>query len=382
MRYLFTVVDLSWLHTVYFHQTVSDYLLFAGIIIITLVLKKPVAGLLTRLSSRIAAHYTYMEHREALRDMLFRPIELLLQVICYFIAADRLSNILNGIIFHRSLITRGNFNISLGDITDHIFLFLFIFFLTQSVTRLIDFIYYLRMGKAREENNSSRLQMLPLIKEMGKLLTWTLGVFWVLGSVCHVNVPALITGLGIGGVAIALAGKETVENFFAAFTILSDKPFQAGDTIKIGDTEGVVERIGFRSTRLRNTDGAEYIIPNQHMVSQNLINLSKRSTRGIKVTANIKYGMSDDALREMMDELRQRIQKEVAISNVTITLDHFEKETFQLVTSFQLPHPLPEGSTLTELEHKVKLLVFSLIGRYSVVPAVPVNTLNTGAPQV
>jgi len=109
-----------------------------------------------------------------------------------------------------------------------------------------------------------------------------------IGQCISCQYSALITGLGIGGVAIALAGKETVENFFASFTILSDKPFQTGDVIKLGETEGTVERIGFRSTRLRNLDGSATVIPNQNLVSQNVTNLSTRDTRGIESSGQYK----------------------------------------------------------------------------------------------
>ena len=365
MQYLILDIDWRFLNYVYFHQKVSDYLLFAVIVMVTFMVKKPIAGLLTRVSSRLAQKYTYIEHKETLRNMLFVPVEYLLQVIFYFIATNQLSNILNSIVFHRDLITRGNLNITLGDITDHIFLFLFIFFLTQSVTRFIDFIYYLRIGKAREEKNQSKEQMLPLIKEISKLLAWTIGGFWVLGSVFHVNIPALITGLGIGGIAIALASKETVENFFAAFTILSDKPFHAGDSIKIGEIEGIVERIGFRSTRLRNLDGSEYIIPNQHLVSQNLINLSNRNTRGMKVVANVRYGITHAELEKLIAELKETLAAAMPLTEISAIVENFDKETFQLVIAYRLPHPMPQGAELLKVKQETNMKIFEIINNYA-----------------
>ena len=197
---------------------------------------------------------------------------------------------------------------------------------------------------------------------MTKLITWVLSGFWILGSVFHVNVPALITGLGIGGVAIALAGKETVENFFAAFTILSDKPFQTGEIIKVGDTEGLVERIGFRSTRLRNIDGSAYVIPNQNLVSQNLVNLSARDTRGMKVVANIRYGITHEALGQLIQKLKAAIAAIPPVKEpVEINIETFDKETFQLVISYQLPHPLPASDTLLALKRDVNMKVFEII---------------------
>ncbi|MFI5188497.1 MAG: mechanosensitive ion channel family protein, partial [Chitinophagales bacterium] len=342
----------------------------------TLLLKKPLASLLTNISSRMADRYSYMKHKDTIRQMLFKPLERLLQTVLYFIASEQLSDFLDATNFHRSITTRKKFNvtINLGDLTDHIFLFFFIIFLTQVIGSFIDFIYYLRLGKAQLEKNYSRMQLLPLVKEMSKLVLWGLSIFWILGSVFHVNLPALITGLGIGGVAIALAGKETVENFFAAFTILSDKPFKTGDTIKLGEIEGIVERIGFRSTRLRNTDGSAYIIPNQNLVSQNLINLSLRDTRGMKVVANIKYGITHEALQQLIAKIKGALLETSPVKDpVEIHIEAFDKETFQMIISYHLPHPLPDDMNLTSLKRDINMKVFEIITKEATL-GTPVGT--------
>lgn len=367
------LLDIDWkfFNQTYGHVKLYDYLLFVVIIMLTLLLKKPLAGWLTRLSTRIASRYSYMRHKDTVRVILFKPVERLLQTILYFVATEQVAGLLDTVNLHRAGGGKKGMNINLGSLTDHLFLFVFIIFLTQVITHFIDFLYYVYIGKANEEKDLSAQQMLPLIKEISKLITWTLSVFWILGAVFHVNVPALITGLGIGGVAIALAGKETVENFFAAFTILSDKPFQTGDTIKLGEIEAVVERIGFRSTRLRNTDGSAYIIPNQNLVSQNLINLSNRITRGLKLVANIKYGITNENLNKMLAEIKQTLKEmDSTIDPISISLDNFEKETFQLVVSYHLPHPLPDGKTLSELKHDINITVFEIVNKYGQMGAV------------
>jgi MscS family membrane protein len=367
MTHILLDIDWSFFDREFMGEKVSNFLWFAGIIIATLLLKKPLASLLTRLSSSIAPRFSYLKHKDTVRTMLFAPFKRLLQIILFYIAINQLDAVLDRVAIHH-LAGKKNVNIRLGDLVDHVFLFLFIIFLTQVVSHFFDFVYYLRLSKAQSEKNYSRMQLLPLLKEMTKLVLWILGIFWILGSVFHVNVPALITGLGIGGVAIALAGKETLENFFAAFTILSDKPFQAGDSIKLGDIEGVVERIGFRSTRLRSLEGAEYIIPNQNLVSQNLINLSARETRGMKIVANIKYGISPENLQQLSEKIREVLLETAPVKEpIDIITETFDKETFQLVVSYQLPHPLPEGTKLNSLKTEINLKVFGVINKFATV---------------
>jgi MscS family membrane protein len=106
--------------------------------------------------------------------------------------------------------------------------------------------------------------------------------FVLLGRVFQVDVMALITGLGLGGLALALAARETLENLFASFTIFLDLPFVVGDTIQTGSITGDVEKIGFRSTKLRAADGNLIMIPNRLLTSQSLENLSERNYRRAK----------------------------------------------------------------------------------------------------
>jgi MscS family membrane protein len=367
-------IDMTFFDREFMGEKLLNYIWFAAIIIVTIIIKKPIAVLITRLSSRLADRYSYIKHKDTIGPMLLKPLERLLQVILYFIATEQIAGLIDGISIHNFGRRKTRVAVNLGDIFDHIFLFLFIIFLTQVITRFIDFLYYLRMNKAQAEKNQSKIQLLPLIKEVSKLIAWILSTFWILGSVFRVNIPALITGLGIGGVAIALAGKETVENFFASFTILSDKPFQTGDSIKLGDTEGVVERIGFRSTRLRNADGSATIIPNQNLVSQNVINLSFRDTRGMKIVVNIKYGITHEALEALIVTIKKMLTDTPPVKEpIEVVVETMDKETFQMVISYHLPHPLPDDLKLLAVKRAINLKVFEVISKVATI-GTPVGT--------
>lgn len=365
-------IDLSFFDRVYMGDKVSDYIWCIGIIIGTLLLKRPMANMLTRLSSTVATRLSYSKYRGKIRSMLVKPIERLLQTVLYYVAIHQVDNFLDHFGIKRFIGIKQKMNIKLGDVLDHVFLFLFIIFLTRVITKFVDFIYYLKMGKAHQQKDYSRMQLLPLTKEIIKLVLWVVSIFWILGEVFNVNIPTLVASLGIGGVAIALAGKETLENFFAAFTILSDKPFRTGDTIKQAEIEGVVERIGFRSTRVRALDGSAHIIPNQKLVSQNLVNLSMRDLRVMKVVAHIRYGVSHETLIMLMAKIREDLLKSTPVKEpVEATIESFDKETFQLVISYHLPHPLPTNVKLNDIKHDINMKVFDLIAAHAILGAPP-----------
>lgn len=361
--------DFEWLmNQVFLGEHVYNFLSFAGIVVVTLLLKKPMAALLTRLSSRLGTRYNYATYKVTIGELVFKPMERLLQAVLYFIAINQLTNLLQSIKINLYIFggRKQKTTLSLGEVTDHIFLFMFIMFLGQVLIRFIDFFYFLSIGKAEAEKNRPRQQMLPLIREIAKLSVWAICIFWVLGTVFHVNIPALITGLGIGGVAIALAGKETVENFFAAFTLLSDKPFVAGEIIRIGEYEGVVDRIGFRSTRLRNIDGATIVIPNQTLVSQNLVNLTSGNSRGMKVIVNIRYGLAYKTLQIIINELEERIAAIPPVKRpVSVVLENLDKDVLQITVSYRLPHPISEDYQLPAIKNNINMHVFEVVSKHA-----------------
>lgn len=347
-------------------EKLSNIFWCAGIIIATFLLKRPLAHLLSRISAGMVNRMTHKKYGSRFRELIQRPLESLIQTILFYIAINQLGVLLNLFVMHRIKNKHEELAVSIGDVIDHIFLFLTILFTTLLLSKIIDFIYYAQFDKATEEHNKERQQLLPLIKEVAKLVLWTMGLFWVLGTVFHVNIPALITGLGIGGVAIALAAKESVENLFAAFTILSDKPFHTSDVIRLGTLEGTVERIGFRSTRLRSADGSVFIIPNQKLVNENLENLSERTDRRIKLTANIKYGLKHETLDKMVSDLKKMLPSIApVIAPIEITLDSFGENVFQLAIVYHLPAPLPPGSSLADIKHQVNMQVYDIIYKYT-----------------
>jgi MscS family membrane protein len=347
-------------------ETLHNIAWCLGIIIVTLLIKKPLANMLTRLISGFANRFADKNHSEKFRSLVQSPIESLLQTILFYIAFNQLDVLLDKFLVHRYKRATGELAIRLGDVVDHVFMLLAIIFTTLILSRIADFIYHVQHDKAVQDHNKEREQLLPLLKEIAKLILWSLGMFWLLGSVFHVNVPALITGLGIGGVAIALAAKESVENLFAAFTILTDKPFQSGDAIRLGSLEGNVERIGFRSTSLRNADGSLYIVPNKKLVNENVENLSNRDTRRVRVVVNIKYGITHTALRQMVSDLKDMIQGSLHVTHpVEIVIDTFGENVMQLTLSYHLPEPIGDGVSVTSVKQEINLRTYEIVSKYT-----------------
>ncbi|MEJ5366298.1 MAG: mechanosensitive ion channel family protein [Desulfosoma sp.] len=116
----------------------------------------------------------------------------------------------------------------------------------------------------------------PLVGKTLRIFVATVGGIMVLRTLTGIDVGPLIASLGIGGLALALAAKESVANFFGTLTILFDKPFQVGDRILVDGLDGVVESVGFRSIRLRTLTGHLVTLPNEKVVNSPVENVTRR----------------------------------------------------------------------------------------------------------
>src|SRR5690606_1820118 len=139
-----------------------------------------------------------------------------------------------------------------------------------------------------------------------------------------VNVAALVAGLGVGGIAIAFALKDSLENLLSSFMILMDKPFVIGDYIKIAGVEGNVERVGFRSTLIRTPDKTLVSMPNRNLITNNLENYSERGAKRVKMTIGAEYGLSVTQLKNIVSELTKRIEQHPnTMGKATVNIDQF-----------------------------------------------------------
>jgi MscS family membrane protein len=147
-------------------------------------------------------------------------------------------------------------------------------------------------------------QLIPIARKGGRTAIWVLGVIVALNNAGY-DVAALIAGLGIGGLALAMAAKDTVSNFFGGFTIFTDQPFALGDRIVISGIDGTVSEIGIRSTRLRKLDGREVTIPNSRFADSPVENVTREPSRKIVLNLGLTYDTAPQAMRRAMEVLQE-----------------------------------------------------------------------------
>ena len=159
------------------------------------------------------------------------------------------------------------------------------------------------------QENRAALGSLGIIRFIANVLIWTLVMLATLDNL-GVNITALIAGLGIGGVAVALALQNVLGDLFASLSIALDQPFVVGDFLAVDSFLGAVENIGIKSTQLRSLDGEQIIITNGDLLKSRLRNYGRMAERRVQFATTVSYGTPAEAIEKIPRWIREFIQAE------------------------------------------------------------------------
>ena len=173
------------------------------------------------------------------------------------------------------------------------------------LSRLFDALYkeYIAPMVAASDNDLDD-QLAPILSKGVKTIIWSLAIIIGLNNAGY-DVAALIAGLGIGGLALAMAAKDSVSNIFGGFTIFVDKPFIMGDRIKVSGFDGTVTEVGLRSTRMKTLDGRVVTIPNSTFTGTAVENVSWEPSRKVVLNIGLIYDTTPEKIEEAMSILKE-----------------------------------------------------------------------------
>jgi MscS family membrane protein len=169
----------------------------------------------------------------------------------------------------------------------------------------------------QEGGNKTDEILITFIVRFAKIILVTVGLI-VAGSSLGYDITAFMAGLGIGGVAIALAAKNTLENLLGTVTILTDRSFRIGDRIRINNVEGVVTKVGLRSTRILTATDSAVTLPNHQFVGSTIENFGPVPKRIWKTTLAIDPSNSPDKLGTFLEDLRILIKKQAGVAGDSV----------------------------------------------------------------
>lgn len=167
------------------------------------------------------------------------------------------------------------------------------------------------------ERQMSVAAFMPWIKKSLVAMFVVLGLLLTVQSLGY-NVSAILSGLGIGGLAFALAAQDTIANLFGSIVVAIDQPFKLGETVKIGAHVGTVEDIGLRSTKLRLVDKSLIIIPNKTVSSEAIVNLSRFTGRRVEQVLALTYATKPAQLEALVQEIGDLIRREAEVNPTSV----------------------------------------------------------------
>jgi MscS family membrane protein len=250
-----------------------------------------------------------------------------------------------------------------------------IFFVVFIIDQLVRILFFNLDRVAKKTSNTLDDQLMPVLKRIASIIVWVIGLFYILDYL-DVNVTALLAGISIGGLAIALAAQDTVKNFFGSIMIFLDKPFQIGDWIHFGNVDGVVEEVGVRSTRIRTFANSITYVPNGKLADTIVDNMGLRQYRRFKTEIGVTYDTPPDRIDLFVKGIR-----EIILRHPTTRKDYFEVHlnsfgpsslNILLYTFFEAPNWTAE----LKGRHEVMYAIISLAHKLGVRFAFPTQTLH------
>ena len=169
-------------------------------------------------------------------------------------------------------------------------------------------IEYIFSKLLREDSDPSSRGAFSMAKNVLKGVLWVAGILMILSNL-GINITSLVAGLGIGGIAIAFAFQNILEDLFSSFAILFDKPFQIGDFVVVGDKKGTVRKIGIKTTRIISTQGEEIVISNKELTSSQLQNFKKMEERRTSFLLGVTYETKTEKLKKIPKIIQKIIEK-------------------------------------------------------------------------
>jgi MscS family membrane protein len=271
----------------FYGNTVENWLISFGIILAAIIIAKVCYWAIGKYLKKITEK-TSSKLDDLLIDKLEEPVVYAIGILGFYWGFQRLT-----------------FGPGVDSFFTHTFTVIFTLNITWLVVRTIDALveeYVVPLVEKSESDLDD--QLMPLVRKIFKLILWSMGIIIGLNN-AGFDVAALIAGLGIGGLALALAAQDTVKNIFGGIMVYLDKPFRVNDRIIIDGFDGFVEEVGVRSTRIRTLEGRQITIPNARFSEEPIENVTREPSRKITVKLGMTYSTTPDNMAMAMRLLRE-----------------------------------------------------------------------------
>lgn len=351
----------------YWGNSVMAYLWFFGIILIGWIIKRQGSRLLSRLMFRFFKGYAKNAYADEFVELLRKPFEVLFVLFILYMAFEHIQYPPEW-----KLGTEDKFGVKM--FVNRTYETLLGAFITWVFLRTIDFIAFVQCERSKNGEINTDVQLVFFVKELSKVILATIGLFAILSNVYNLNITAIVTSLGIGGLAIALAAQETLANLLGSFIIFLDKPFASGDLVETPEFKGTVESVGFRSTKIRTLDRSLLIVPNKKMIDTYLNNITRSTQRRVKFTVGLTYTSSREQLMQVVKDIKQTIDAHPqTVEEAVVAFSDFKDSDLDITVIYFVN--TNDWDIMIKVKEEINLRIMEIVERNGCAFAFPTSTV-------
>jgi MscS family membrane protein len=260
--------------------------------------------------------------------------------------------------------------------TDRILNFALTCFVVWALFRTIDAVAHSMRSLATSTESRLDDQLLPVLRKLAKVVVTALAVVFYL-QVLGYPVTGIIAGLGIGGIAIALAAQDSLSGIFASVTIFLDRPFMVGDFVSVAGVSGTVEEIGLRSTRLRTPDKTLVTIPNKEIVNTDIDNMSLRPMRRIDMSIGLTYDTTARQMEDLLGAIREYLAGNRDVDDQMVLVNFTEFGDWSLKIDLKFFLKTTDYNEYLAMRERINLSLMKIVDEHGLSMAFPTSTVIT-----
>lgn len=261
----------------------------------------------------------------------------------------------------------------IGKAINVLFLILIVYEVIRAISRIIDFAVdsYIAKDKA-DDGEVENLSLMRALKVILKAIVWISGFLVVLSNL-GIDIWSLVAGLGIGGLAIALALQSILEDVFSSFSIYLDKPFKVGDYIVIGENSGTVKNIGLKTTRLTSLTGEELIIPNKELTATRVQNFERLQERRAELYFGVTYNTAQEKLEKIPNIVEEVVKQHSDMEFIYCYFSEFADSSLNYESAYNIK--TTDYTEYVKAKERVNLAINKRFKEESIEFAFPTQTV-------
>ncbi|MFQ5457713.1 MAG: mechanosensitive ion channel family protein [Myxococcota bacterium] len=251
----------------------------------------------------------------------------------------------------------------------------FVIFLTVKFIQIIQHAAIFLIAQAYGRVGGADPNRAAVVRNLGlvvRIALWGIGIVFVLDNL-GIRVTGVVAGLGIGGIAVALAAQAILEDAFSSFSIFLDRPFEVGDFIIVDDLMGVVKNVGFKTTRIRSLGGEELIFANKDLTNSRIQNYKRMQERRIAFTLGVVYQTPRETMKRIPDMIRAIVE---GVEGARFDRAHFKSygaSSLDIETVFYVQSP--DYNTFMDIQQAINFAIMEAFEREGIEFAYPTRTL-------